>query len=217
MGVVKRGILEPKRSIAGSQQSSRAPLHLAVRCDHADARGVVACMMLQHAPRGPPSMLGVYHGHFEVNVYEVKRLPHGSLRLRSRDVPSGALCAFDAALRVVRASQERKELYVIRRQSSHTITYCEIESPDSGSKAAYRLAARTLTCRGIWEIYLLDFDEQHVDCRRASLLARWRAANTLVGGNSGVSALRDALGSPEAAAASSSSFRVSHCSHDADL
>jgi hypothetical protein len=173
MGVIKRGVFKNKGSGKGHLwESSRTPLHLAYACDPKDPLRTLETMRLKFPLRDTPSLRGIYHGSYDVNLYCVERLPEPSLRLRSRDLGSKAVDAFEAAAEAVRDGLKEKEIYVVRKRQGESVVYCEIRDPGRGGKRSYELVLSTHTCHGSWKIFLMDFDEQHPDCRRASS-RRW--------------------------------------------
>lgn len=195
MGFVKRGVFKNKGSGKGNLwESSRTPLHLAYTYDQSDPSHSLVFMRLRVAPRDAPSLLGMHHGHYDVNLYHMPELPSRHLSWRSRDVSSRALAAFDAAVKMVRDKLRDKRIYVLRKRGGASTMYCEVWKPDRSSRRAYRPALSAHTCHGAWQILMLDFDERHADCRRASL-KWWKNVKDLKGHDAVEAALRYALGS----------------------
>jgi hypothetical protein len=141
-------------------------------------------------------MYAVHQGRFEVHVYEVKQLPPSTLQLPPWLCSAEALRAAAAAVRVLQAGWERKQLFVLRKAVGDRIFYCEVRRPAQSGRRAYQLALLTHTEQGIWEVYVLNFDAEHADCCRASL-SWWRSAQDLSGHDPVVTALRTALSPPD--------------------
>jgi len=204
MGVVKRGIFKRKGSGKGVLwESSRQPLHLAYAYDPKDPLQTLESMLLRAAPCDVPSLEGVYHRGYDVNLYRMEKLPPRSLMLRSRDTATAALEAFDAGLKVVRDGLRQREVYIIRRREGGSTMYCEVKMPDRSGKVAYTPVLSTRTEKGVWRIFLMDFDKQHVDCRRA-LPNWWQQAEDLEGLSAVKTAFRYALQSSDKTAAACS-------------
>lgn len=205
MGFVKRGAFKSKGSGKGILwESSRRPLHLAYAYDSKAPSRSLETMQLKAAPRGVLSVEGVYHGGYDVNLYRMERLPPRRTRLRMRDTASRALDAFDAGYKVLRHRLRQREVYVIRKEDGSGTRYCEVKRPERCGLKAYKCGLSTHTEDGVWQIFLMDFDESHVDCRRVSP-RWWRDAKDLKGHDAVVTAIRHALGSGRAASAASSS------------
>ena len=205
MGVVKRGTFKNKGTGKGILwESSRHPLHLAYTYDSKEPSNSLETMQLKAPPRGVPSFEGVYHRGYDVNLYRMERLPPRCTRLRSRDTSSRALDAFDAGHKVLRIRLRQREVYVIREKEGGRVRYCEVKRPDRSGRQAYECSLSTHTDAGVWKIFLMDFDESHVDCRRVSP-GWWRDAKELKGHDAVVTAIRYALGSARASSAASSS------------
>jgi hypothetical protein len=204
MGFVKRGAFKRKGFGKGMLwESSRRPLHLAYAYDSKDPSRSLETMQLKAAPRGVPSLEGVYHGGYDVNLYCMDRLPPRCTRLRERDTASRALDAFDAGYKVLRRRLQQREVYVIRKEDGSGTRYCEVKRPDRTGLKAYECGLSTHTEDGIWQIFLMDFDESHVDCRRVSP-GWWRDVKDLKGHDAVVTAIRYALGSGRATLAAAS-------------
>ena len=134
MGFVKRGVFKNKGSGKGNLwESSRTPLHLAYTYDQSDPSHSLVFMRLRVAPRDAPSLLGMHHGHYDVNLYHMPELPSRHLSWRSRDVSSRALAAFDAAVKMVRDELRDKRIYVLRKTD-----------PDAGLRRAPRRLSPSL-------------------------------------------------------------------------
>jgi hypothetical protein len=195
MGFVKRGAFKSKGSGKGSLwESSRRPLHLAYSYDSKEPSRSLETMQLKAAPRGVPSLEGVYHGGYDVNLYRMERLPPRCTRLLMRDTASRALEAFEAGYKVLRHRLRQRKVYVIRKQYGSGTRYCEVKLPDCSGLQAYAGGLSTHTEDGVWQIFLMDFDESHVDCMRGFPRA-WKDAKDLKGHDAVVTAIRYALGS----------------------
>ena len=201
MGFVKRGAFKSKGSGKGILwESSRRPLHLAYAYDSKEPSRSLETMQLKAAPRGVPSLEGVYHGDYDVNLYRMERLPPRCTRLLMRDTASKALDAFDAGYKVLQHRLRQREVYVIRKEEGSGTRYCEVKRPERCGLKAYECGLSTHTEDGVWKIFLMDFDESHVDCRRVSP-RWWRDAKDLKGHDAVVTAIRYALGSGRASSA----------------
>jgi hypothetical protein len=211
MGFLKRGAFKNKGSGKGMLwESSRRLLHLAYAYEPSRS---LETMQLKAAPRGVPSFEGVYHRGYDVNLYRMERLPPRCTRLRQRDTASRALDAFDAGYEVLRRRLRQREVYVIRKEEGSGTRYCEIKRPERCGLKAYECGLATHTEDGVWHIFLMDFDESHVDCRRVSP-GWWRDAKDLKGNDAVVTAIRYALGSGRVSSSScvpSEAMEENHC------
>jgi len=194
MGLVRRGSFKNKGSGKGGclWGSSRASLYLAYTYDESAPLRSLASMQLRSAPRDVPSLEGMYHGSYDVNLYHVRRLPGANLRLLAEDVSSRSKEAFDAALGMLRERLREREIYVIRKVEGGSTMYCEVKAPTPRGRHAYRSIISTKTDQGVWRIFCMDFSEQHADCS-ASALKWWKSAKDLKGHGSVVTALRYAM------------------------
>jgi len=173
----------------------KRPLHLAYHYDPIDPSKTVRFLRLQAAFHEVPCMEEVLHDRYIVNLYRVGTLLSVKrLGWKTRDTPDAAAKAFEIAEHTVKTRLREKKIYVIRDRQRDVTKYCEVHEPDREGQYVYKLVLSTQTSQGTWDIFLMDLDERHVDCKRASA-SWWKFANDLKGDDAVVTALRYAVNS----------------------